>query len=112
MVVGWQLKKLVNTLKENKKEVILTLKKRPCHVDLFGNKPHKKKRVGNKLQPGTYPGKARSRRSRKSRRSPLQLPINTEPNTEALSDRSASLLFVYVNIGKTQVLCLSIFFLC
>ncbi|KAL4233445.1 Connector enhancer of kinase suppressor of ras [Mactra antiquata] len=36
IVVGWSLKKLVHQLKENPKEVILLLKKRPRHISPYG----------------------------------------------------------------------------
>ena len=41
--VGWQLKKLVNNLKEKPKEVILLLKKRPRHVSPYGQMQNKNK---------------------------------------------------------------------
>ncbi|XP_054163754.1 connector enhancer of kinase suppressor of ras 3-like [Oppia nitens] len=44
-VVGWQLQKLVNSMKEHPTEIILTIKKRPRHSNLLGQvivlKPYK-----------------------------------------------------------------------
>lgn len=44
-VLGWQLKKLVNSMKEFPTEILLTIKKRPRHSNIFGSvivvKPYK-----------------------------------------------------------------------
>ena len=85
--VGWQLKKLVNALKKNSKEVTLTLKKRPRHI-VFGQQA-KRAKIKN-LQQATFP-KAVKRRSKdpdKGLRSPLTdfmtttLPPPSEPFNE------------------------------
>jgi hypothetical protein len=49
--VGWELHKLVGALKENQREVTLTLKKRPRHVALESTKRNKKMTD----VPGTFP---------------------------------------------------------
>ncbi|CAH1798261.1 unnamed protein product, partial [Owenia fusiformis] len=77
-VIGWQIKKLVAVLKENPKEVILMLKKRPCHASLLGNTPKKKKK-NKKLQKSTFP-KRRSRDD-KSLRSPMPEFLDPIPQT-------------------------------
>jgi hypothetical protein len=77
--VGWHLKKLVAALKDNKKEVTLTLKKRPHHVNPFG--PHMNRRkVPKNVKQSTFP-KAFRRKSReeKSGRPPLKDFLNSMP---------------------------------
>lgn len=54
--VGWELNKLVVALKENQREVTLTLKKRPRHVALESTKRNKKKMAD---VPGTFPKSTR-----------------------------------------------------
>lgn len=61
-VVGWQLTKLVNSLKEKPKEVILVLKKRPHHIMPYGHVANKKKM--NKVAVSTLPKSIKKRRSR------------------------------------------------
>ncbi|KAK3096777.1 hypothetical protein FSP39_003211 [Pinctada imbricata] len=62
-VVGWQLKKLVNCLKEKPKEVALLLKKRPQHMNPFGQNNNRKKQLKNLHAPqvSTLPKKRTSR---------------------------------------------------
>ncbi|XP_067675863.1 connector enhancer of kinase suppressor of ras 2-like isoform X1 [Haliotis asinina] len=61
-VLGWQLKKLVETLKEKPKEVVLLLKKRPRHISPFGNLPNRKNK--QHAQAATLPKILKKRRSR------------------------------------------------
>ena len=53
-VVGWQLKNLVNAMKESPTEILLTLKKRPRHAPYAGQalilKPHKLRRPHSRTQ--------------------------------------------------------------
>ncbi|KAJ8315636.1 hypothetical protein KUTeg_007786 [Tegillarca granosa] len=63
-VIGWQLKKLVNTLKEKPKEVILLLKKRPHHISPYGPLTNKKKRLKPGQNIATLPKTLKKRRSR------------------------------------------------
>ncbi len=44
--IGWCLKSLVNALKENQKEVTLTLAKRPRHANPLGGQAHRNKKKG------------------------------------------------------------------
>ncbi|XP_064618161.1 connector enhancer of kinase suppressor of ras 2-like isoform X2 [Liolophura sinensis] len=83
IVVGWQLKKLVNTLKEKPKEVVLLLKKRPHHINPFGNVPNKKK-LTQKQQAATLPSitKRRSREGDKQPRPSLQEFVSVTPPAE------------------------------
>ena len=79
--VGWNLNKLVAALKDNTKEVTLTLKKRPRHVTLYG--PHaQRKKVPKNVKQSTFP-KAFRRKSReeKSLRAPLKDFLNSMPTT-------------------------------
>ena len=74
------MKKLVEVLRENQKEVTLTLKKRPRHASLFGPQVKKKKKAV--LKTTTFPKllRDRSRESVKTR-SPIPefLDISTPP---------------------------------
>ncbi|XP_041352032.1 connector enhancer of kinase suppressor of ras 2-like isoform X2 [Gigantopelta aegis] len=64
-VLGWQLKKLVETLKEKPKEVILLLKKRPRHISPFGVIPNRRKQLNKQhAQAATLPKSLKKRRSR------------------------------------------------
>ncbi|XP_033740188.1 CNK3/IPCEF1 fusion protein-like isoform X2 [Pecten maximus] len=62
-VVGWQLTKLVNSLKEKPKEVVLVLKKRPHHIMPYGHVANKKKQM-TKVAVSTLPKSIKKRRSR------------------------------------------------
>ncbi|XP_074658041.1 connector enhancer of kinase suppressor of ras 2-like isoform X2 [Tubulanus polymorphus] len=59
-VIAWQHKKLVSLMRENHKEIYLTLKKRPYHSSTYG-KPIRRKQKPKPLQ-STFP-KAHKRRS-------------------------------------------------
>ncbi|XP_052241563.1 CNK3/IPCEF1 fusion protein-like isoform X2 [Dreissena polymorpha] len=61
IVAGWSLKKLVNLLKENPKEVTLLLKKRPRHIVPYGQMPNKRQAQG---QVSTLPKSRKKLRSR------------------------------------------------
>ena len=85
--MGWQLKKLVTLVLENPKEVVLFLKRRPCHADPFGG-GHRKKRSNHLQAPsgsvggggGTFPAAVlKARKSRKGARTPLEELISTTP---------------------------------
>lgn len=85
--MGWQLKKLVAALKDNAKEVTLTLKKRPRHAHQFGTN---KRKAANALKQSTFPKVVRRKSgdSQKGARSSLMdfLDANPPPPTEILSD--------------------------
>ncbi|XP_052808518.1 uncharacterized protein LOC128237217 isoform X2 [Mya arenaria] len=87
IVAGWSLKKLVNLLKENPKEVTLLLKKRPRHIVPYGQMPHKKKR---EVQASTLPKSRKKLRSRDGDSTKLRptLPefVNTVPSPEEQED--------------------------
>ena len=59
--MGWQLKRLVSVIKENQKEVTLTLKKRPRHANPYGLHGNKR-RINNKLKQSTFPKALRKSR--------------------------------------------------
>ncbi|ESP03131.1 hypothetical protein LOTGIDRAFT_237832 [Lottia gigantea] len=84
-VLGWPLKKLVNTLKEKPKEVVLLLKKRPRHISPYGTLPNRNNNR-NKAQVATLPKSLKKRRSRdgeKPQRPSLQEYVAVdEPNEE------------------------------
>ncbi len=89
--IGWCLKSLVNALKENQKEVTLTLAKRPRHANPLGGNVQRNKKKAKNLQQSTFP-KAISRRSRdseKGARAPLKdfLNANVTSPSEPLSER-------------------------
>ena len=87
--IGWQLKKLVAALKDNSKEVTLTLKKRPHHAIQFGPQLKKRKATKN-LKQSTFPKALRRKSgdSQKGARSSLKDFLNTvpPPTTEVFSD--------------------------
>ena len=64
--VGWQLKSLVDILKEKPKEVTLLLKKRPHHINPYGPLPNKRKQMNKRHanQISTLPKSLKKRRSR------------------------------------------------
>ncbi|KAK2147761.1 hypothetical protein LSH36_537g02074 [Paralvinella palmiformis] len=87
------LQKLVTALKDNKKEVTLTLKKRPHHVNPFG--PHmRRKKVQKNVKQSTFPKDfGRKSREEKTERAPLKdfinsmlAPYNKESSQEPDSD--------------------------
>ncbi|ELU11460.1 hypothetical protein CAPTEDRAFT_221602 [Capitella teleta] len=88
-VLGWQLKKLVTALKDNAKEVTLTLKKRPYHSHQFGPQTNKRSAAKN-LKQSTFPKALRRKSgdSQKGMRSSLKDFLNTvpPPTGEVLSD--------------------------
>ena len=90
-VVGWQLKSLVNILKEKPKEVTLLLKKRPHHINPFGQVPNKRKQMNkhHAQQISTLPKSLKKRRSRegeaKNSRPSLQEFVSSVPNDNLLS---------------------------
>jgi len=98
-VVGWPLKKLVAALKENQKEVMLTLKKRPRHPPPFGPSP-RKRRGSSKLKQSTFPKaiRARSKKGDRNSRSPLteflnvsdSLPAPSKPFSESYNLQDAA----------------------
>lgn len=98
-VVGWPLKKLVAVLKDNKKEVTLTLKKRPRHANPYGLHTNKRK-MANKLMQATFPKALRKSRdgSTLTTRSPLNeflsaIPPPSEPFSESVDAASVPDLF-------------------
>ncbi|XP_013416563.1 CNK3/IPCEF1 fusion protein isoform X1 [Lingula anatina] len=86
MVVGWQLKKLVQILREKPREVILMLKKRPRHANIFGQPTNRRRRSPNK-KPSTFP-KLQKKRSREDKNVRTPLPPNfLHSEQEQLSPR-------------------------
>lgn len=101
--VGWSQKKLIVVLKENQKEVTLTLKKRPRHTNPLGGHGHKNKKKPKNLQQSTFP-KALSRRSRESEkgaRPPLKDFLSALPPSpsESLSER---LVLCFISLLRIQ----------
>ncbi|KAK3609147.1 hypothetical protein CHS0354_032674 [Potamilus streckersoni] len=94
-VVGWQLKKLVNLLKEKPKEVILLLKKRPRHISPFGHTQNKKKQMNkHAVQASTLPKSLKKMRSRdgepKQRPSLQEFVVSTIQGDELLPPKDIS----------------------
>lgn len=83
--VGWSLKKLVNLLKENQKEVVLFLKKRPRHIAPYGQMPNKKK---HEVQASTLPKSRKKLRSRDGDSTKQLRPslVSSAPNPEEAED--------------------------
>ena len=81
--VGWQLKKLVTALKENEKEVTLTLKKRPRHSNPFGHSPKKRSKVPKSLKQSTFPKTGRRKSREEKGRSNLKDFIQSIPTTSS-----------------------------
>jgi len=82
------LKNLVNLLKENHKEIMLYLKKRPRHIAPYGHMPNRRK---HEVQASTLPKSRKKLRSRdgdstKQLRPSLQEFVSTVPSTEEVED--------------------------
>lgn len=77
-VVGWQLQDLVNELRTNKKEVTLTLKKRPHHTSLYGL-PGNRQKYARKMKQGTGTFPKSSSRKRSSKRGRIPRPDLVSP---------------------------------
>ncbi|XP_052088108.1 CNK3/IPCEF1 fusion protein-like isoform X1 [Mytilus californianus] len=89
-VVGWQLKSLVNILKEKPKEVTLLLKKRPHHINPYGQVPNKRKQMNkhHAQQISTLPKSLKKRRSREGE------PKNPRPSLQEFVNPGSNLLSV------------------
>nr|XP_034333756.1 connector enhancer of kinase suppressor of ras 2 isoform X5 [Crassostrea gigas] len=91
-VVGWQLQRLVDTLKEKPKEVHLLLKKRPHHISPYGQLPNKRHQNTNLLQPqvNTLPSKKRRSREGEHNKQPrpsLQEFVSSVPSEDLYTPR-------------------------
>jgi hypothetical protein len=83
---GWSLTKLVSLLKENPKEVILLLKKRPRHISPYGQMKRPNMINKHTTDFSTLPKSIKKRRSQngeaKQLRPSLQEFVNTVPSNE------------------------------
>ncbi|XP_053396255.1 CNK3/IPCEF1 fusion protein-like isoform X2 [Mercenaria mercenaria] len=86
IVAGWSLKKLVSLLKENPKEVILLLKKRPRHISPYGQMKRPNMMNKHTTDFSTLPKSIKKRRSQngeaKQLRPSLQEFVSTVPSNE------------------------------
>ncbi|XP_022289040.1 connector enhancer of kinase suppressor of ras 2-like isoform X2 [Crassostrea virginica] len=91
-VVGWQLQRLVDTLKEKPKEVHLLLKKRPHHISPYGQLHNKRHQNTNLLPPqvNTLPSKKRRSREGEHNKQPrpsLQEYVSSVPSEDLYTPR-------------------------
>ncbi|XP_070568295.1 connector enhancer of kinase suppressor of ras 2-like [Ptychodera flava] len=92
-VVGWQLSRLVEALKEDPHEVTLTLKKRPKNTLIPGQVLIKKSVLNvneRKKHVHTAPGRRRQNSTEKKLKSPLEQLFIPPPPEEPYSPRTAS----------------------
>nr|XP_006816059.1 PREDICTED: uncharacterized protein LOC102800592 [Saccoglossus kowalevskii] len=94
-VVGWQLSKVVEAMKEDPNEVTLTLKKRPKNVSLQGQIIVKRSVLNSstanvkKKHSHTAPGRRRQSSNEKRLKSPLEQLFIPPPPDEPYSPRTA-----------------------
>ena len=103
--VGWSHEKLVHALKENQKEVTLTLKKRPRHSNPLGSHGHRNKKKTKNVQQSTFPRLSRmSRDSEKGARAPLKDFLSAFPSSpaEPMSERSVWVSFLFSRVTTRQ----------
>ncbi|XP_048769839.1 CNK3/IPCEF1 fusion protein-like isoform X2 [Ostrea edulis] len=91
-VVGWQLQRLVDTLKERPKEVHLLLKKRPHHISPYGQLPNRRHQNSNLHPPQVNTLPSKKRRSRegehnKQTRPSLQEFVSSVPAEDLYTPR-------------------------
>ncbi|XP_061167502.1 CNK3/IPCEF1 fusion protein-like isoform X2 [Saccostrea echinata] len=85
-VVGWQLQRLVDILKERPKEVHLLLKKRPHHISPYGQLPNRRHQNTNLHPPQVNTLPSKKRRSREGEHNKQARPSLQELSSSVPTD--------------------------
>ncbi|XP_062595057.1 connector enhancer of kinase suppressor of ras 2-like isoform X1 [Saccostrea cucullata] len=85
-VVGWQLQRLVDILKERPKEVHLLLKKRPHHISPYGQLPNRRHQNTNLHPPQVNTLPSKKRRSREGEHNKQPRPSLQELSSSVPTD--------------------------